>query len=192
MIGELGEFWAAALAVRRRLLAPDPAQPLLRNVLTPRARLGSAGALRREHLLTACIDNSDGLYPTLVQLAEVNRVAIRLDRDAFDFGDEVLGTAQKLGIDPLRLALGWGDWQLIGTCRPEQAAQIEQFAGVAGDGVHIVGEVVDGSGVRLREGTHEGPLMPLDSQRFMPDSWFSSGLDGYIEQLLNAPLRAPA
>lgn len=191
VIGELGEFWAAAMAVRRGLLARDPAEPLLHNVLTPRAKLASAIPLRRESLLTACIDNSDGLYPALVQLAQANGAAIRLDRGAFDFSEEVLETAQKLDVDPLRLALGWGDWQLIGTCRPAQAAQIERLVGAEGDGFHIIGEVVDGAGVRLCEGAEEGALMPLDSQRFMPESWFSSGLDGYIEEMLSAPLRAP-
>lgn len=189
VVGELGEFWAASLGVRRGLLERDPAQPILRNVLTPRARLRSAAALRRENLVTACIDNSDGLYPALIQLAEANGIAIRLEHDAFHFGARVLEVAQELDVDPTRFALGWGDWQLIATCPPEHTARVAELAGRNGDTVHVLGQIVEGSGVILGEDEEEGPLMALDSQRFMPDSWFSSGLDGYIDEMLNAPLR---
>lgn len=191
LIGELGEFWSAALAVRRGLLEADPQADFLRNVLTPRPHLRSAAALRRQGLVSACIDNSDGLYPALVQLADANGAAIRLEREAFDFSARVAELAGQLGIDAVRLALGWGDWHLIATCRPSNTRRVAEVVAAVGDEVHVLGEVVEGAGVQLREGNEEGPLLPLDSQRFMPDSWFSAGLDGYIEAMLSHPLRGP-
>lgn len=189
LIGELGEFWAGALGVRQGVLKTDISEPLLRNVLTPRAHLGSAARMRHESVLSACIDNSDGLYPALIQLAEPNGVAIRLDREALDFSEHVRHVARELDVDPLRLALGWGDWQLIATCPPRNTPRVAELAAESGDELHVLGEVIDGAGVRLQEGGDQGPLLPLDSQRFMPDSWFSAGVEGYIDAMLTSPLR---
>jgi thiamine-monophosphate kinase len=188
LIGELGEFWAASLGIRAGLLVPDPEDPLLRNVLTPRPRLRAAAALREHGLLSACIDNSDGLYPALIQLAETNDAAIRLEHEAFHFSERVSHLAAALEVDPVRLALGWGDWQLVATCRSADTPRIAQFVAESGDELHILGRVVEGVGVRLRKRGREGLLIPLDSQRFRPDSWFSSGLDSYIEAMINQPL----
>jgi hypothetical protein len=50
--------------------------------------------------------------------------------------------------------------------------------------------LVEGSGVTLDTGDAAGPLLALDSQRFAADSWFTAGLDSYIERMLEAPLIA--
>ncbi len=189
MIGELGEFWAGTLGLRSAILEPSPDEPLLRNVLTPRARISAAADLRRQGLLSTCIDNSDGLYPSLIQLADANDTAIRIDRSMFSFSERVLSVAAKLDLDPFRLALGWGDWQLLGTCGPSKVDGVLAVTSASGEELRVIGEVVPGAGVRLREGGDEGPLLPLDSQRFMPDSWFTAGIEAYIEAMRHGPLR---
>jgi thiamine-monophosphate kinase len=188
LIGEIGEFWAGVLAVKHRLIERDAAHPLLRNVLTPRPKVAAGIELRRRGLLSACLDNSDGLFPSLTQLGEANTVAVCVERDRLAFPEAVTDVASRLETDPLRLALGWGDWQLVATCPPDRVSAAIKAAESVGESSTVIGTVEEGSGVWLAEGSKKGRLLPLDSQRFAPDSWFSAGIAGYIETMLVAPL----
>jgi thiamine-monophosphate kinase len=186
-IGELGAFWAGALTVRggRRLAKHDP---LLRNALVPVPKVKVGVEFRRRNLLSCAIDNSDGLQPSLAQLAQANGLRFMIDLEQWRFTPDVQAAADALGVEPTRLALGWGDWQLIGCCAPDQLPELERIARHHDTAVYALGEVADGSGVVARAHGREGPLMPLESERFVATSWFSSGLDGYINQMLHAPL----
>lgn len=188
LIGPSGEFWAASLALREGILEPDSTSPKLETVLTPRAQVRAAKRLREEGLLTACLDNSDGLFPSLWQLGQSNKCGVKIEKDAFSYPDWVGEVAGELEIDPFRFALGWGDWQLVATCQPGNIDAVLSVADGAGEPARVVGELVDGQGVYLREEAREGKLLELDSQRFLASSWFTSGLEGYIETLRRGPL----
>ena len=172
----------------RGRIARSPTEPLLKNVLRPTAKLAVGSSARRAGLLSAAIDNSDGLYPSLAQLAEASDVTIVVEPSSWSFTDGVVAVAGELGIEPRRLALGWGDWQLVATCRPELVAELQLVADGCGCGLHVLGRVEAGdSQVDVCDGGKRGPLIRLDSQRFSPDSWFSAGLDAYIEAMLKLP-----
>lgn len=188
ILGELGLFWAATLSVQRELRAVDPEDQLLRNILRPKAKTRCALRLRKEGLLSSCMDNSDGLQPSLMQLADANRLGIRIDKASLSPDEEVRSAAAELAVDPARLALGWGDWQLVATCRKEDVSRIGAMAAETGTDAHVIGKVVEGSGVELLDGADIGPLLSLDSERFSKSSWFAAGLSGYVEQMLTAPL----
>jgi thiamine-monophosphate kinase len=189
VIGELGDFWAGALGYRRGLIAAgDSTHPLMHNVLTPRPKVTVMRQLAEQQLLTAAMDNSDGLYPSLVQLGTDNGVSVSVDADAIDFSREVTTMADSLELHPMRLALGWGDWQIVGCCRPDDLEAIVAAASMASESVRQVGVLKAGSGVALKVDGQQGPMMPLDSERFVTASWFSSGLQGYIDRLCDAPL----
>jgi thiamine-monophosphate kinase len=189
VLGELGTFWAGALSLRNELLSAESSDPLLRNVLTPTPKVRAGLAARRAGLLTACIDNSDGLYPSLLQLADASSTQVVVEGDALTYSPGVTEVADRLATEPLRLALGWGDWQLVATCRHEAIEALAELAQAAETELHSIGRVEEGSGVQLELGGSQRALMPLDSQRFTPDSWFSAGLPAYIESLLHAPLQ---
>lgn len=191
VIGELGAFWAGSLAVERGLIEPDPEHPLLRNPLTPPPQLAVGRELRRRALATACIDNSDGLYPSLLQLGAASNVGIAVVEASIAYSVEVAEMAERLKVEPLRLALGWGDWQLVITCSAEAWGDIDALAAELGSRATVLGVATEEPGVRLRDSSGEGSLLPLDSQRFAPDSWFSAGLDRYVEMMLSDPLRQP-
>jgi thiamine-monophosphate kinase len=191
ILGELGLFWAGTLAVQRCSRRADPADPLLRNILEPRAKTDLASRLRKNRLLTSCMDNSDGLQPSLAQLGVASGVAMRIDKAAISVAEEVQAIARRLTIDPFRLVLGWGDWQLVATCRPDRLPEIARIASEAETEAHVIGEVGQGEGVELRDGDRTGPLFPLDSERFSRQSWFTAGLDSYVDQMLSVPLMAP-
>ncbi len=186
-LGNLGAFWAGVLTVRsgHRL---EPSDLLLANVLTPLPKVAVARELHRAGILRCAIDNSDGLQPSLAQLAEASGVGLLLDLSSWMFAQEVQAAAAALGTEPARLALGWGDWQIIGCCSPNRRSELAGIARTHQTAVHILGTVTAGAGISGRFAGAEGPLMHLESERFTTGSWFSAGLDGYIEQLLYAPL----
>jgi thiamine-monophosphate kinase len=190
VLGELGNFWAGVLAVRQGEIAIDSGNALLRNVLTPLPKNTLMAEVASRGLVSTAIDNSDGLYPSMAQLAAACDCAVLLRSEQFCFEDQVIEMAAKLKIDPLRLALGWGDWQVITCCAPEEFQPLAELAGSHELLACAIGELQPGAGVLLEHEDVIGPLMPLDSQRFTLDSWFTAGLEGYIEMLLHAPLLA--
>lgn len=193
VIGDVGTFWAGTLAYRAGLIAPGQADhPLLRNVLTPSPKVRVMRQLAASGLLSCAMDNSDGLYPSLEQLATANGVGVMLDGDGICFGDAVQEVAGQLEIDPLRLSLGWGDWHIVACCAPTAVDDVAAIARRHGTAAQPIGELTADAGVILSYRGKRGKLLALDSQRFTAGSWFSSGLDGYIEALLGEPLLQPS
>ncbi|MCZ7651934.1 MAG: thiamine-phosphate kinase [Thermoanaerobaculia bacterium] len=182
LIGNTGHFWAAVLLKRMGI---EPDDRLLSAVLTPRPKVAAGTAFARERLLSACIDNSDGLQPSLQLLAEASSVGFRLDLDTVEFSRPVRAAAAQLGVPPLRLALGWGDWQLVGTCERDD---LERVRAVCDEEVHVLGVVEPGNEVLAMVGGQLGRLGRFESERFAADSWFTAGLGSYIERILTGPL----
>src|SRR5262249_430713 len=144
--------------------------------------------LRRAGLVRACMDNSDGLYPSLVSLGYANRLGVQLDFSGVRFSTQVITVAQELGIEPIRLALGWGDWQLIVAAAIHDVPDIEAICSQHDLRVFTIGSFCEGNGVSIDHNGRAGSLMPLDSQRFSPDSWFQAGIDSYADLMLEANL----
>jgi thiamine-monophosphate kinase len=189
VVGDLGLFWAGVLSVQRGLAISDSERTsILKNVLTPEPKVKIGRRLRESGLASASIDNSDGLFPSLLALARANDVGIELDFAGVEFASEVRAVAEAIGINPMRLALGWGDWQLIVTFTEGAGEQIERLCASFSLPFYRIGSVVAGSEIVLRHGKEVGPLMALDSQRFTAGSWFSAGLESYVSMMLEAPL----
>jgi thiamine-monophosphate kinase len=189
VVGDLGEFWAGVLSVQRGVsVSESDRASIMLNVLTPEPKVRVGQSLRELGLVSSAIDNSDGLFPSLRALARANDVGIELDFSEVEFTSGVTTVAEALGISPVRLALGWGDWQLVVTFRAGDRGGIEDACALHSSPFYEIGTVVEGSEVVLRDGEAAGPLMALDSQRFTPGSWFSAGLTAYISMMLEAPL----
>lgn len=193
VIGDLGLFWAGVLAVQSGLLdslslAQGGREELLRNVLTPRPKVRLGRDLAAQGLLSACQDNSDGLYPTLFQLAETNGLRVEANFSSVSWAPEILVVADSLQLDPVRFALGWGDWQLIGCGKEERRHEVETLCQGHKIPVHFIGHLAPGSGVWLTHKNHRAPMIPLDSQRFTLDSWFTTGISAYIDALTQGTL----
>lgn len=189
VIGDLGLFWAGVLAVRHRLSLDDAEnKTLLRNILTPMPKVHIGQELAKMRLLTACLDNSDGLYPSLIQLANANHLQMHVMMDDVAFPPEVIRVSSVLGVDPVRLALGWGDWQLVGCLYPSKKDELMALGKHHGVPVYIIGQVRTGYGVVLEHKGRIAEMAPIDSQRFTRESWFTAGLEAYIDLLVNGPL----
>ena len=188
VVGDLGNFWAGYLCRQRNLgLTEDTQDYLLMNVLTPAPKVAVGRALNQVRCLTACMDNSDGLYPSLLGLTG-GTMGVDLDFSECRFDVEVLEVCDELNVDPIRLCLGWGDWQLVVTMAEDKEATAEEVCRLSNSKFNRIGRVTDMAGTfQIVMAGARRPIPRLDSQRFAPDSWFTAGLDSYINSMLSTP-----
>lgn len=190
VIGDLGFFWSGVLYSKNKLqLSKIESDKILMNVLTPRAKIKEGIIISKERLLSSGMDNSDGLFPSFKELATQNSVDFMIDFSHVNWDPTVLKISKKLNVDPIRLGLGWGDWQLVGTVPTEKLIKLTETMATLGTTVNIVGKVESGTGsVHLSHLGRKGIMTPFDSERFSHNSWFTIGIDSYIKDLLEKSL----
>jgi thiamine-monophosphate kinase len=141
-------------------------------------------ALAEAGIVTAAIDNSDGLLPSLLQLAEASNCKVNLNLDLLS-----VEGAREIEVDPARLWLGWGDWNVVASIPADAVAKAMEITDRQGIVSRQIGSIVGGSsGVVLSRGSVSCAAPRLESERFAQDSWFSQGIDAYVERLLNIEL----
>jgi thiamine-monophosphate kinase len=181
-VGPGGLFWHDVFALRQHGTEPDrELSPLFR----PRSQLGTMAELAEDGLVTSAMDNSDGLLPTLQQLAMASGVTLSLDLDSLPSPER----GEPLAVDSARLWLGWGDWNVIATVAPQDLSAAKKIAQERGSCILEIGAVGPGPpGVRLLRNNVVAPCPRLESERFAEDSWFAHGIEGYVKALLDLPL----
>ena len=108
-----GTLGGAALEVARALRG----EGRVRRVPVP--RLAAGRALARVAGVGACIDVSDGLEADLAHLLAPAGLAADLDPARVPRPPGLAAACRRLGLDPLRVALGGGeDYELLFTLRP--------------------------------------------------------------------------
>lgn len=192
VVGDLGLFWSGVMKARHHLrLSAEDNKKVMSNILTPRAKIKEGQIISKYGLLSSGMDNSDGLYPSVKELATRNNVDINLDFSDIAWDPLVLKISKLLRIDPIRLAIGWGDWQLIGTVPEIKCSRLIDKMAQLDTPVHVIGKVVAGSGnIKIFYEKDFGEMSPVDSERFSNKSWFTQGIEAYIDYLLNTPLIA--
>lgn len=181
LVGARPKFWADALLLRGGERVVADGSPLFK----PRASVEAMSALAARGLLAAAIDNSDGLLPSAEQLAERSGVSIEID----------VGKLRRIGpsagdVDPARLVLGWGDWNVLCSLDAKHIDDGQRLCSALGLSLEPIGRCTEGTGVFLRSGSHSVRAPRLESERFSRDSWFIEGIDGYIQRLLNLEIPA--
>jgi thiamine-monophosphate kinase len=181
-IGQGGIFWRDALIVKNGGLLPSKdLSPLFR----PHSQLRAMSLLAQEEMITAAVDNSDGLLPTLVQLASATSLGAWLDLDCLTIPDH----RSELEVDAAHFWLGWGDWNVIAAVAPNGLDRAMQIAVDAGSVATPIGKLVAGKPeLLLRRGDVARVAPRLESERFAKDSWFGSGIQGYVDLLLSVEL----
>jgi len=194
VIGDMGLFWSGVFKSEHGIrLSTGEEAKVMSSILTPRAKIREGQIISKYKLLSSGMDNSDGLYPSVKELAVRNSVDIHLDFSKIKWDTTTLKVSESMKIDPLRLAIGWGDWQLIGTVPEEKYDQLVSKMSKINTPVHTIGKVVPGSGsVKLLYEQELGEMSPIDSERFSEKSWFTQGIDTCISDLLNTPLIIPS
>jgi thiamine-monophosphate kinase len=190
-IGPTGLFWAGMLAHSAELALSAAERGRLRAALTtPQPQVAMGECLRRGELVAACADNSDGLYGALWCIATGSGVGVRLDPAAVSMDPLAGSVARRCGVDPVRLALGFGDLQLVAAARPDRLAAIGSVCAEHGVGFTRLGEVVEQAGIFVTAEGHRRRLANFDNERFTPGSQFTGGLDAYRKRLFEQSLWA--
>jgi thiamine-monophosphate kinase len=181
-VGAGGRFWRDALAFRAgRPVGPKEQSPLF----SPRSQIKAMASMARNGLIRAAIDNSDGLLPSLKLLGAANKLSVELDLSTL----AVVNHEQAGNIDPARLWLGWGDWNVIAAVAPADIVQVVNMALANGSVAIPIGTFLDtGERLVLRRGEVVALAPRLESERFVSDSWFTQGVERYIDALLSVAI----
>jgi thiamine-monophosphate kinase len=124
---------------------------------TPRLAIGEY--LRKHHLATSMIDLSDGLSTDLSHLCEESRVGAEVHAELVPRAH--IGKSKKLV--ELRFAMhGGDDYELLFTARPGNKLPTR----IAGIPVTRIGEITQGTGMRLVEDGHASGLRPQGWEHF--------------------------
>jgi thiamine monophosphate kinase len=182
-IGAGGIFWRDAIAL---LNGGDVASKDKSPIYRPRSQIRVLAELARLGLVRAAMDNSDGLLPSLAELAEKSRLGVMLELGRLSV-HEVPSDAP---IDPARLWLGWGDWNVIAAVDPDDYEEIEQITIRFGTDINKLGFFTrEFSGVRVERGGVMQNAPRLESERFAKDSWMlTGGVEKYVDLLLSVAL----
>jgi thiamine-monophosphate kinase len=191
-VGAMGLFWASVLAsvnADRVRLSPE-VQDILRNALQrPVARLKEGQAIAQLEVVTSCMDASDGVSGCLLEIARVNSLDVVVESDRMVPSRSVGEVASQLEIDHRKLMLSWGNWELVFTAPPSAGEVIQRLADVEDLPIQLIGRVTSGEGrVLLDQHGSLSPITDFSSQRFVPTSYFTHGIDSFTDWLINAPL----
>jgi thiamine-monophosphate kinase len=183
VIGRSGRFWSDALFMKtgQHARVCHKTSPLF----APVSQARNLWRLHEQGLIAAAMDTSDGLAPTLEELARVNALQLEVDlaamRRACPDGPD--------GERPERAWFGWGDWTVAAVVHTEKLEQFGAAADQIGAAWTRIARFVEGpTEVQLVDGSRRMRAQRLESERFVPDSWFSQGIDAYIERLRTFPL----
>lgn len=180
-VGRGGVFWRDAMSVLSGVTVDKETSPLFR----PHSQSRGMRLLSERGWVNVAMDNSDGLLPTLEELSRINDVGIELNLSEL----RVESRGGDLTADPARLWLGWGDWNVVAAISPQHFTKAVAVMESSAVSITRLGSFVEGPAeVRLRRGNRVSAAPRLESERFAADSWFGTGIQGYIDRLLSVPL----
>jgi thiamine-monophosphate kinase len=106
---------------------------------------------------TSCIDNTDGVGQSLVELARESKHAVLILQNELQLNPLITRAAERKNWEPIEFALGPGaDFGLVGTLAGDWAD--ERAKQVFGSNVRVIGKVIRGAGVFLQSGKGIQPL----------------------------------
>ncbi|MES2202396.1 MAG: thiamine-phosphate kinase [candidate division FCPU426 bacterium] len=151
--GTLGDSAAGLAALKHKRGVPKDAAALaIKRHRLPVPRVLAGRFLVTKRAASSCIDVSDGLASELAHLAEESGVGMDIEATAVPLSGVCIRVAEALKTDPLQWALHGGeDYELLFTVKPSKMAMLQhEFGRLTGSGLHVLGRVRKGKGVRMR------------------------------------------
>ncbi len=176
-VGQGGQFWSDALHCLDGGSVYKDESPLFK----PFAQVKLMWKLASRSLATASMDTSDGLLPTLIEIAQKSLCTIQLDVERLTGHDD-----RGYGVRPW---FGWGDWNVIITASKSNFSEISAIVSDNGGKLIVIGEALDGAPeVKVQDKGRWIAAPRLESERFASDSWFEKGVGEYARQLRDLQL----
>lgn len=145
-VGRAGTFWRDALAVKNGGVVARDSSP----VFKPRSQIHVMRELAARGLVGAAMDNSDGLLPTVEELSRQNELEIEVDLELLR-NCESGESGESESVDPARLCLGWGDWNVVCSVAAREFEEVRLVAESVGGQVYQLGRFgAVGEGVVIR------------------------------------------
>lgn len=151
--GELGGFLGSYLQLVRAEQEQPPSADRARwldYVAKPRARWAEAAVVREAGIATAGMDISDGLYDAVSVLTKDHGAEIWLN--ALPYHGEALTASRALGIEPLNLALGVGDWGIVYAVNEERWPDFDARLPDQSLKLTVIGQVTESRDLRWSDG----------------------------------------
>lgn len=185
--GEVGAFWGALLTIWDSLATAE--QSLFRDALVrPRPLVSVGHELRVTGVAKAMTDASDGLYAAFVALSVEQGLGFVFQPRGLELSDRVVSWSRTLNVDPVRLALGFGNLELVCAADPRHEPRLRQIAQRSRVQFTRLGAVTDEAVLRVELSSGDRELNNFDNERFSSASQFTGGLAAYRERLLLADL----
>lgn len=116
----------------------------------PHARIELSERLTADTTRVTCMDNTDGIGQSLLELSEINVLRFVLCTEGLPIHPITKKVSDFLGRSVIDMALGAGaDFQLVGTIEPNLGRR--ETEKLIGNGFHIVGYTMQGNGVWLED-----------------------------------------
>jgi thiamine-monophosphate kinase len=157
--GRLGEAELGLRLIQRKIHQRKRRAKLLKKHFYPEPRLALGEWLAARRFATAMIDTSDGLSTDLGHVCKASGVGAIVWAPKIPMV-RIPAELQRLGLDPLDLALNGGeDYELLFTVPKKSAARLPHNLG--GTPITVIGEITRSKEVLVMEANgHSEPLRP--------------------------------
>jgi thiamine-monophosphate kinase len=129
---------------------------VVKKHLDPEPRLKLSKALMESGHVKTAIDLSDGLSTDLSHICKESSVGAIIDQEAIPISEETETVAGHLSCNPVNLAISGGeDFELLWIAPEAFKNQVIRVSSEAmGHPPHIIGKIVAGKGVMLKDGSN--------------------------------------
>jgi thiamine-monophosphate kinase len=136
---------------------PPEAEHCIKAHLDPEARVDLARSLARTGCVHAMMDLSDGLATDLSHLCRQSGVGARVESRKLPGAEKLVSVASLLDKRSIDwMVAGGEDYELLFTADPKDSRVVSAATAGQGVGVTLIGTVIEGQGVILRQKTAHG------------------------------------
>jgi len=147
LIAVTGPLGLGAAGTELLLSGTDTAgfEAAVEKSLKPIARVEEASRMAKSGLVSSATDITDGLISELGELKDASGLGMRIEEVKLPVPPQVSEAASLLGVDPLELALYYGeDFELVFTAPPDAMEELSRIMEV-----HIIGEVIESPSIEM-------------------------------------------